>query len=67
MVVRSVETIDPHELKTLLTAIKEAYGYDFTQYAEASVNRRSLYFMNAKNFKTVPQLQEALIQSDQLF
>jgi len=67
MVVRSVETIDPQELKTLLAAIKEAYGYDFTQYAEASINRRSLYFMNAKNFKTVPELRDALIQNDQLF
>lgn len=67
MVVRSIETIDSHELKTLLSAIKEAYGYDFTQYAEASINRRSLYFMNAKNFKTVRELQEALIQNDQLF
>lgn len=67
MVVRSVETIDSHELKILLSAIKEAYGYDFTQYAAASINRRSLYFMNAKNFKTVRELQEALIQNDQLF
>jgi len=67
MVVRSVETIDSQELKKLLAAIKEAYGYDFTQYAEASINRRSLYFMNAKNFKTVPELRDALIQNDQLF
>ena len=67
MVVRSVETIDSNELTTLLTAIKEAYGYDFTQYAQASVKRRSLYFMNAKNFKTTLELQQALLQNDQLF
>jgi len=67
MVVRNVETIDSGELQTLLQTIRSVYGYDFTQYAEASIKRRSLYFMNARNIKTVQELTNVLVQDDALF
>ena len=67
MVVRSVETIDSEELRALLKAIREVYGYDFTQYAEASIKRRSLFFMNSRNMRTIQDLSQALLGDDQVF
>jgi len=67
MVVRTVETIDSGELQTMLAAIRDAYGYDFTQYAEASLKRRSLYFMNSRNIRTVSELTMILLGNDAVF
>lgn len=67
MVVRTVETISSEELKTMLDTIRAVYGYDFTQYAEASVKRRSVYFMNARKITTVKQLTEDLLQDESVF
>ena len=67
MVVRTVETIDSGELQTMLAAIRDTYGYDFTQYAEASVKRRSLYFMNSRNIRTISELTSILLDNDAVF
>lgn len=67
MVVRTVETISSDELSRLLQEIRETYGYDFTQYAEASIKRRSLYFMNTHKLHTVQQLREALLNDEAVF
>lgn len=67
MVVRTVETIDSAELNHMLDAIREHYGYDFTQYAEASIKRRSLYFMNARNIRTVSDLSSSILQDESVF
>ena len=39
-------SMESRELKTMLEALRFAYGYDFTEYAEASVKRRINHFMN---------------------
>ncbi len=67
MVVRSIESIDSRELNALLDAIYNAYGYDFRQYAEASIKRRSLYFMNARKLASVSELAHVLLQDEALF
>lgn len=67
MVVRTVESIDSNELQAMLAAIRDTYGYDFTQYAEASLKRRSLYFMNSRNFRTVDELTKSLLSNDSVF
>lgn len=67
MVVRTVETVDSDELNSLLKTIREVYGYDFTQYAEASIKRRSLYFMNSRNIRTVKELSSVLLADDIVF
>lgn len=67
MVVRTVDTIDSADLKAMLAAIREVYGYDFTQYAEASIKRRSLYFMNSRQIKTIGELSKSLLQDEILF
>ena len=67
MFIRTVETIDSAELQAMLTAIRDTYGYDFTQYAEASLKRRSLYFMNSRTIRTVHELTQALLNDDAAF
>lgn len=67
MVVRSVETIDSGDLNAMLDAIYQLYGYDFRHYAEASIKRRSLYFMNARKLTTVSQLSSLLLTDETLF
>src|SRR5688572_11587597 len=67
MVVRIVETIDSSELQELLAAIRASYGYDFTQYAEASIKRRSVYFMNAHTIPTVKELTDLLLRDESKF
>lgn len=67
MVIRTVETVDSGELTALLKTIREVYGYDFTQYAEASIKRRSTYFMNSRNIKSVKELSSVLLADDAIF
>lgn len=67
MVVRTVETIDQEELRSLLITIRDVYGYDFTQYAEASLKRRLLYFMNSRQIKTVKELSQLLLRDETVF
>lgn len=67
MVVRNVETIESDELQAMLAAIREVYGYDFTQYAEASIKRRSLYFMNSRQITSVRELSQLLLNDELAF
>lgn len=67
MVVRTVETIDSAELQVMLGTVRETYGYDFTQYAEASLKRRIIYFMNSRNIKTMQELTTVLLANDVVF
>ncbi len=67
MVVRNVESITSAELKTMVDAIRVEYGYDFTDYAEASFKRRSLFFMNGRNIASVKNLTELLLQDELVF
>lgn len=67
MVIRTVDTIGSDDLKMLLHAIREAYGYDFTEYTETSIRRRSLYFMNSRNIKNAKELLTLLLQDEEVF
>src|SRR5690349_11272932 len=67
MVVRTVDTIDSEELRRVLNDIRDVYGYDFTQYAEASIKRRSLYFMNSRKIATTAELRDLLVNSEVAF
>jgi chemotaxis protein methyltransferase CheR len=67
MVVRTIDTIDSEELRKVLKDIRDVYGYDFTQYAEASIKRRSLYFMNSRKISTTGELRELLVNSESAF
>lgn len=67
MVIRSVDTIGDEDLKLLLHGIRETYGYDFTEYTETSIRRRSLYFMNSRNIKSAKELLMLLLQDEEVF
>lgn len=59
--------IDDKEYGELLESIRFAYGYDFTEYAEASVKRRMAHFMNNRSIETVHRLGKMLLKDERMF
>ena len=55
------------EFKNLLTAIHLKYGYDFTEYAEASVRRRVEYFMNSRKITSLALLSTRILNDEHEF
>lgn len=60
-------TIESNELKELLESVKSAYGYDFTDYAEASVKRRSAHFMSTRKIESIEALGKILLSEEKVF
>ncbi len=58
---------DNEEFKELLESIRFVYGYDFTEYAEASVKRRVRHFMNVNKFSSISALGKTLLKEDAVF
>ncbi len=58
---------DTKELKEMLESIRYVYGYDFTDYAEASVKRRVLHFMNSKKIEALTDLGKMIFADEKLF
>lgn len=55
------------ELKGLLESIRFNYGYDFTEYAEASAVRRILHYMRTNRVSTVQELSKSLLTDEDAF
>jgi chemotaxis protein methyltransferase CheR len=55
------------ELKQLLESIRFVYGYDFTEYAEASVKRRVEAFMSGNNISSLKSLGKNILQDEGKF
>jgi chemotaxis protein methyltransferase CheR len=55
------------ELKDLLESIRYVYGYDFTDYAEASVRRRILHFMAYKKIEALDEFGKMIVRDEKLF
>lgn len=55
------------EVRELLDSIRAVYGYDFTDYAEASITRRIRHFMSQNKIGSVRDLGENLMRYDALF
>lgn len=60
-------TIDPRDYKKLLESIRVMYGYDFIDYAEASVRRRLMNFMMNRCIFSVESLGEMLLKDERFF
>jgi len=60
-------SFDNKELKDLLESIRFVYGYDFTDYAEASVRRRIEHFMNARKIAALEKMGKMILQDEKLF
>lgn len=58
---------DSKELKELLESIRFVYGYDFTEYAEASVKRRIAHFINARKISSLDKLAKIILKDEKLF
>jgi len=59
--------IDNKEFKELLESILSVYGYDFTEYAEASVWRRMDQFMSKKKIASLGKFGGMILQDEKLF
>ncbi|MBS1564753.1 MAG: protein-glutamate O-methyltransferase CheR, partial [Bacteroidetes bacterium] len=55
------------EIKDLLESIRFVYGYDFTEYAQASIQRRVSHFMGLYKIPTIKDLGKRLLQDENLF
>lgn len=55
------------DFKELLESIRFVYGYDFTEYAEASVRRRVDHFMNMRKIATLETLGKMILRDEKLF
>lgn len=56
-----------NEFRNLLESIKMVYGYDFTEYAEASVRRRIQQFMGNKKLENLESLARYVLQNERQF
>lgn len=59
--------IDAREYKELLESIRFIYGYDFTNYAELSVKRRIVHFMENRGMDTIDRLGKVLLKDENTF
>ncbi len=62
-----ITEIDHIEYKGLLEAIRFMYGYDFTDYAEASVKRRILHFMDNHKIVSIGDLGKVVLNDEHVF
>ena len=58
---------DNKELNELLESIRFVYGYDFTDYAEASVKRRINHFMSINRINDIKELGKSLLKDEDFF
>ncbi len=56
-----------NELDEILTLVRHVYGYDFTNYAQASLKRRIVRCMGLVNIRTAPSLQFQLANDAAFF
>lgn len=59
--------IDKKEYKELLESIRFIYGYDFTDYAEPSVKRRIVHFMEGRKIASIDKLGKILLKDEDTF
>src|SRR5882724_5016484 len=59
--------IDTKGYNELLGSIRIVYGYDFTDYAESSVKRRIIHFMNTRGLSTFDNLGKLLLDDESIF
>jgi chemotaxis protein methyltransferase CheR len=58
---------ESQQLRELLRSIRSVYGYDFTEYSEASLRRRVDGFMKDHNIGSLSMLETALLTNDRVF
>lgn len=56
-----------NEFRELLESIRFIYGYDFTDYSEASVKRRIAHFMTSRKVTALDELRKLLMKDEDVF
>ncbi len=59
--------IENTEFKELLKSIQAVYGYDFTDYAEASLKRRVSNFMSNRKILSLGELAGIILKDENIF
>jgi chemotaxis protein methyltransferase CheR len=59
--------LDNTQFKELLESIRVEYGYDFTDYAEASIRRRISHFMSNRKHLSPEHLGKLLLKDEKFF
>ena len=59
--------IENIEVKVLLQAIYDRYGYDFRNYARASIERRARMFAKNQGFNFISEIIPAILRDEVLF
>lgn len=57
---------DTQELKSLIESIRFIYGYDFSDYAEASFRRRVSHFMHNRKMTSLAELARVILQEEKM-
>ena len=60
-------SFDQREFKELLESVRSVYGYDFTDYSEASFIRRVENFMSIKKIDTLETLGKMILKDEKFF
>ena len=55
------------EIRLLLEAIYQLYGYDFRSYSQASIRRRVMHRLTLSGFATVLQMTERVLRDRAFF
>ncbi len=63
----TVASIEAHDLKEFLDSIRFMYGYDFTDYSQASLKRRVEHYMSTHNVAHFKEFAHALLKDESLF
>ncbi len=58
---------DSKKIRELLESIRLVYGYDFTDYAEASISRRIQHFISTRKIETIDELAKIVLKDEKAF
>ena len=59
--------VEDVEIHLLLEGVQQVYGYDFRDYAAASIKRRLTQWLSESEFETFSQAQSRLLRDPELF
>lgn len=59
--------VEDVEIRLLLEGVQEVYGYDFRDYADASIKRRLTHWLAESEFETFSQAQSRLLRDRGVF
>jgi chemotaxis protein methyltransferase CheR len=62
-----VDQVNASEFDHVLHTLNQKYGYDFTNYAAASIKRRTLHFMSMRKIGSFDTLLSTLVADENVF